>query len=556
MHRLWLRLWLLLLFLGPCGPSGAGPVEDCKDAAPPRSIEACTQLIAAGGGKGMSLTAAYNRRGLAHQGLGDLDRAINDYSEAIRLDAKTFFARVNRGWALNEKRDHERALLDLDEAIRLNATYAPAYNQRGNARRGMNDLDQALSDYSDAIRLDPNYARALANRGRVLIEKLEFDQAIVDLNEAIRLDPKMAQAFNYRAWALNEKKSYTRAFADANEAIRLDPKYAPSFNNRGNTYRARGDFERALADYSEAIRLDPNFSRAYGNRGRVYTMLGETDRARADYQRVLELPATTPYDRQRVEAVRERIEQLVRPAAGIPTSARRVALVLGNSRYASVGELTNPEHDARAVAAAFRRLGFAEVMEVHDLDYAGMIKALKEFGDRAAGAEWAVVFFAGHGIEVNGTNYLLPIDAELKRDTHVADEALSLDRVQAKVEAAAKFGLVILDACRSNPFIARMARTGGAKRSVAAGLAGTEPEGNMLVAYSAKHGTVAEDGEGENSPFTRAFLAHLEEPGLEVTLLFRRVRDEVRERTQQRQEPFVYGTLGSDLLYFKLGPPR
>ena len=136
------------------------------------------------------------------------------------------------------------------------------------------------------------------------------------------------------------------------------------------------------------------------------------------------------------------------------------------------------------------------------------------------------------------------------------DESLSLDRVQAKVEAAAKFGLVILDACRSNPFLTRMVRTGGAKRSVAKGLGGTEPEGNMLVAYSAKHGTVAEDGEGENSPFTRALLTHLEEPGLEVTLLFRRVRDDVREFTQQRQEPFTYGALGSDLLYFKVGPPR
>jgi uncharacterized caspase-like protein len=101
-----------------------------------------------------------------------------------------------------------------------------------------------------------------------------------------------------------------------------------------------------------------------------------------------------------------------------------------------------------------------------------------------------------------------------------------------------------------------MVRTGAAKRSVASGLAGTEPEGNVLVVYSAKHGTEAEDGDGQNSPFTKALLAHLEEPGLEVTLLFRRVRDDVRERTEQRQEPFTYGTLGSDLLFFRPGPPR
>jgi uncharacterized caspase-like protein len=166
-----------------------------------------------------------------------------------------------------------------------------------------------------------------------------------------------------------------------------------------------------------------------------------------------------------------------------------------------------------------------------------------------------VVFFAGHGIEVNGTNYLLPIDAELKRDTHVADEAVSLDRVQAKVDGASKLGLVILDACRNNPFLARMARTGGT-RSVGRGLANTEPEGNVLVAYSARHGTFAEDGVGEHSPFTEALLAYLEEPGVEVNLLFRRVRDAVRKNTDRRQEPFIYGSLGSEPLYFKSATVR
>ena len=118
--------------------------------------------------------------------------------------------------------------------------------------------------------------------------------------------------------------------------------------------------------------------------------------------------------------MRERIASLTASPAGLPPTVKRVALVIGNSSYASVGALTNPKYDARAVAAALRRLGFADVMEHHDLSHAGMITALKEFGDRAVGAEWAVVFFAGHGIEMSGTNYLLPVDAELKRDTHVA----------------------------------------------------------------------------------------------------------------------------------------
>jgi len=183
-----------------------------------------------------------------------------------------------------------------------------------------------------------------------------------------------------------------------------------------------------------------------------------------------------------------------------------------------------------------------------------MGRALKNFGDRVEGAAWAVVFFAGHGIEMNGATYLVPIDAELKRDTHISDEAMSLTAVQAKVDAASKLGLVILDACRNNPFLSRMVRSTGVTRSVTRGLPAIEPEGNVLVAYAAKHGTTAEDGSGTHSPFSEALLSFIEEPGLEVTFLFRKVRDLVRNKTARRQEPFLYGTLGSEALYFK--PPR
>ena len=471
----------------------------------------------------MKLAVAFNNRGLAYQARGELDRAIADYTEAIRVDPKYVFAYANRGWAHNEKQAYKSAIVDLNVAIRLNPKYAPARNQRGNAHRGTGAFDLALADYNEAIRLDPKYPRPYGGRGRVHIEKRQYTSAVPDLNEAIRLDPRYAPAFNYRGWAFNELRKYDLALADLNEAVRLDPKYAPSYNNRGNTHRARGDLDRAIADYSDAIRLDPNFVHAYNNRGRTYTYAGKPERAVSDYRRVLELPATTASDRQRQEVAREQISRLTAPIPAPVSSQRRVALVIGNSKYASVGPLANPRNDARAVAAALRRLGFAEVMEFHDLDQSRMGRALKDFGDRAVGAEWAVVFFAGHGIELNGTNYLIPIDAELKSDTHVGDETLSLDRVQAKVQAAGKFGLVILDACRSNPFLSRMARTGRAGRSVGRGLADTEPEGNMLVAYSAKHGTVAEDGVGKHSPFTQALLAHLEEPGLEINLLFRRI---------------------------------
>jgi uncharacterized caspase-like protein len=147
---------------------------------------------------------------------------------------------------------------------------------------------------------------------------------------------------------------------------------------------------------------------------------------------------------------------------------------------------------------------------------------------------------------------LIPIDAKLERDTHVTDETVPMLRVLDKVETARKLRLVILDACRNNPFVARMVRTAGTSRSIGRGLAQIEPEGGVLVAYSAKHGTFAEDGTaGALSPFAETLLAHLEEPGLEIGFLFRRVRDKVMTATGKRQEPYLYGSLPSESLFFK-----
>ncbi len=430
-----------------------------------------------------------------------------------------------------------------------------AYTNRGRGYLDKLDYERALAEFDAAIRIDPKFSLAYASRSRAYGENHDYERGIADADEAIRLDPGSARAYNIRGLNYKWKNEFDRAISDFTASIVLDPTFASTPNNRGNAYRAKGEFDRAISDYEQAIRLNPKFLLAYSNRASAYQAKGDLERALADYLKVLELPARLASDRQRQSSARERIELLSKPQPA--PSNRRVALVIGNSNYQRVGLLANPANDARAVAVALRRLGFAEVVELFDLDQAAMTRALKDFGDRAQGAEWAVVFFAGHGLEMNGTNYLVPVDAQLKRDAHVADEALSLDSVQAKVDAASKFGLIILDACRNNPFIASMARTRGATRSVGQGLATiADPEGNVLVAFAAKHGTVAEDGAGQHSPFTAALLAHLEEPGLEVNILFRKIRDAVRTSTQRRQDPFVYGSLGSELLFFKSATAR
>jgi uncharacterized caspase-like protein len=225
---------------------------------------------------------------------------------------------------------------------------------------------------------------------------------------------------------------------------------------------------------------------------------------------------------------------------------KRVALVLGNSAYQNVARLANPVNDGTMIAATLKNAGFDVVEERHDLPAAETRRTLRDFADRARDADIAVVYYAGHGIEVDGTNYLIPVDAKLERDTDVYDEAFSLDRVLLAIEPAKQLRLVILDACRDNPFAKNMKRT-VASRAIGQGLAKIESTSpNMLIAYSAKAGSTALDGDAKNSPFTMALAKHLTTPGLDVRRAFGFVRDEVLKTTSYRQEPFVYGSLGGD----------
>src|SRR5437763_1649819 len=212
--------------------------------------------------------------------------------------------------------------------------------------------------------------------------------------------------------------------------------------------------------------------------------------------------------------------------AGQPALAdKRVALVIGNSAYRNVAKLSNPANDAAAVAAMFKSAGFDFVDSRLNLSASEMRKTLREFGNRARDADVAVIYYAGHGIELDGTNYLIPIDATLETDSDVLDETLSLDRVLFAVEPARRLRLVILDACRDNPFAKNMKRT-VASRAIGRGLAKVEPSSpNTMIAFAAKAGSTAADGDGNNSPFTVALSKHLTTPGLDVRRAFGFVRD-------------------------------
>lgn len=227
----------------------------------------------------------------------------------------------------------------------------------------------------------------------------------------------------------------------------------------------------------------------------------------------------------------------------------RIGLVIGNSAYSAGSRLPNAQRDADLIARTLRGLGFNKVTVVSDAESSGMRRALRDFSIEAAKADWAVVYYGGHGVELGGTNYLIPVDARLANERDAVFEAVPLDQVLTSIEGARKLRLVILDACRDNPFLRTMTRT-MASRSLARGLGRVEPEGGILVAYAAKAGQLALDGEGENSPFVTSLTKRMSEPGLEINMVFRAVRDDVLAMTNKRQEPFVYGSLPNEAFYF------
>jgi uncharacterized caspase-like protein len=227
-------------------------------------------------------------------------------------------------------------------------------------------------------------------------------------------------------------------------------------------------------------------------------------------------------------------------------AVKRVALVMGNSSYQHVSRLPNPVNDSEAMASTLTNAGFDVVSLKRDLKASELRRALRDFSDHARDADMAIIYFAGHGIEIDGINYVIPVDAVLERDIDAYDEAISLDRLLSVIEPAKQLRLVILDACRDNPFARTMKRT-IASRAVGRGLAKVEPvTPNTLVAFAARAGSTASDGDSKNSPFTAALVKYLPRPGLDLRKAFGFVRDDVLKITNNRQEPFIYGSLGGE----------
>jgi uncharacterized caspase-like protein len=238
-------------------------------------------------------------------------------------------------------------------------------------------------------------------------------------------------------------------------------------------------------------------------------------------------------------------------------STRRVALIIGNSEYRNATPLRNPKNDATDIAQALRGLGF-DVILGRDLDKRAMEEKIREFGRRLEGAGVGLFYYAGHGLQVSGKNYLVPIDAKLDRPADLNFETFDVNLVLAQMESEKRVNLVFLDACRDNPLARSLARGLGTRSAaIGRGLASIQSAIGTLIAYATQPDNVALDGDGRNSPFTTAFLKHVSTPGLEISTFMKRVRADVVRSTREKQVPWDHSSLLGDvyLLPAKATPP-
>lgn len=572
-----------------------------------RALDTCTALIDKTPDDRKRADYHY-RRGWIYYFKQECDLSIADLTEAIRLDPSHQKSIQLRGSQWRScKDDNDRAIADFSSVIRLAPT-SENYWLRGDTYRRKGDFARALADFNEAIRINPKDAQSYDSRGILYRDRGDYRSAFADLDQAIQLEPtSMHYASRGSIWRASG--DLVRALADQDMAVSLgtQTKEAFAFTSRGDTLRYMGEYARAQADYDKALEFAPNFIAAWTGKGLTFEKMGDIAKARAAFEKAATLQWVGDFDGARNTA-RARLASFDSgqappsiPAAptkaasltSIPTPAiaapilttplpaeqvqamaasqgRRIALVIGNANYMnkSTPSLLNPRNDAEAVATLFRNIGFQSITLLVNASRARLIDALRTMAREAQTADWAVIYYAGHGVEVNGVNYMIPVDANVGPGRDMRLEGVALDEVMTSIDAARKIKLVFLDACRDNPFAVTVSATaksgqtapagavdgGAVTRSVGRGLGAVKAPGASLIVYAAKHGQTALDGEGENSPFAVAVVQRLATPGVEINKVIRLVRDDVMEATAGRQEPFTYGSLpGKEDFFFVTG---
>ena len=525
---------------------------DPKQSDPKVRLDACERVIASGQAAAKDLGFALAARGDALLAKRDYDKAITAFTDGFKADPDNVRNIDGRGIAYERKGQDDLAMADYNLALQKRPNFAAAYNNRGTVNLRKAALQSALDDFNLAVKNAPNMFVARTNRARVLTLNKDFDGALADLAEAQRIDPNATVVAAARCRTLGAMGKFDDAITECNGVIEKQPKNQFALNNRADAYAGKGNLDAALKDLNAVLGLNPNNVRAHEARGELFERRRNLDQARGDYRSAAY--ALSKFDEYDVGVARakaqERLTALTQQGPGGTTKTRRIALIIGNGAYKNVHALDNPPRDAKLIAASLKDLGFQTVTLADDLSRDKFFETLHAFASEAEKADWAVVYYAGHGFEIGGVNYLVPVDARLAVDKDAETEAVALEQVIAAVGGARALRLVLLDACRDNPFAPTMQHT-IALKLVDKGFSNIEPSTGIMVVYAAKHGETALDGEGNDSPFATAVAHDIKEPHVEVRKLFDIVRDDVWNATKHEQQPFTYGSPpGREDFYF------
>lgn len=537
--------------------SQLGPLCSTETTPADQMVNACSKIIALKVFKGEQLATIYFWRAVGWNKKGNYAEVIADATEAIRLQPGQAVYNL-RGSAYFDKGDYDIAIADFDDALKLGPPSGIIFHNRGNAWRGKGDYAKAIADYDMSIKADPKSAFSFQNRGISKEALGDLDGALADLNQAIRLDPTLPQPLISRTSIWRARGDLDRAIADGSEAIRLAKEKPPvnimtppnsvliaGYFHRALAYEAKGDYAHARDDYNATLAIVASDAGSKANQATAKVRLSLMTDAAAPGPRDAPLPTTQP-----AAVAPQPTGATPAPSPAPAGRGTRMALVIGNGAYAHVKALPNPPNDARAVAKSLRDVGFI-VSEGVDLDRAAMQKMTRDFLREAARAQVALAYYAGHGVQIDGRNYLIPVDVELKPGTGMTETMIDMDTIMAGLDDQVRTNILIFDACRNNP-MAQQVASAGTNRGIegTSGLAAPSSLGSgatlgagTLIAFATAPGQVALDGEGANSPFSAALSRHIGTPGLEVQQMLTRVRAEVVSATKNKQVPWSNSSL-------------
>ncbi|MCK1660652.1 caspase family protein [Bradyrhizobium sp. 151] len=534
-----------------------GPLCTTDTMPADQMIDACSKIISLNVFKGEQLATVYFWRAVGWNKKGDYAKVITDATEAIRLQPSQAVYNL-RGSAYYDRGEYEIAVADFEDALKLGPPDGTIFHNRGNAWRGKGDYAKAIADYDMSIKANPKSAFSYQNRGISKEALGDLDGALTDINQAIRLDPTLPQPLINRTAIWRVRGDYDRAIADGSEAIRLAKEKPPvnimtppnsvlisGYTHRALAYEAKGNYAHASDDYKATLAIAASDAGSKANQATAKVRLSLITDASTP------IPRDAPSPTEPAKAPAPQQTGAAPPPSPAPAArGTRMALIIGNGAYSHVKALPNPPNDARAIARALRDIGFT-VSEGVDLDRAAMQKMTRDFLREAARAQVVLVYYAGHGVQVDGRNHLIPVDVELKPGARMTDAMIDMDTIMVGLDDQVRTNILIFDACRNNP-MAQQVASAGTNRAIeaASGLAAPPSLGagamlgaGTLIAFATAPGQVALDGEGANSPFSAALSRHIGTPGLEVQQMLTRVRAEVVSTTKSKQVPWSNSSL-------------